>query len=321
MAKVTCPRLSSFRALGGIFLVVASASACGSKKGSSYHPINPGLGGQAGTGGTGGAGGAAGAAGGAAGTASGGSAGCTGLQVKGTLDGVLVDTVVASGATIDSGHAGNDWMYRMLVEHGGLVSLEGTASATPVTGVDVNGSGFFAAPSSSALGGVFLVAGKASMKYLDAKQPIVLSSLSRVGGCPGAAVQGSLSVCVASSFASGSPCGNGDVSIKGDLDGAPIDSSYSGDGYLAVGAPPQIAYLGLGSDGVLYVHNVGTMAGRVVFPTTPAAAHAGEVWCVDSVTTKTVSKDVFELTLSSFSLAGVLPGNPVPGTLELTRCP
>lgn len=307
-----------------IFVVALFATmACGDRGGGSGPPGLPHGGG--GTGASAGASGASGSGGtletgGAAGAPSGGSGGCAGYHVTGTLDGQTVDTVFVTGPAVDSGYAGTEWRDNVLFEHGAIVSLEGSAGAPPTAGMVLTGTGYLAAPPGSALAGVHLVSKAASTGYQDSKQPTLLDSLSRVGSCPGTPVTGSISVCAASSFASGSPCGAQKLRVQGNLDGVAIDESGSIAGSFYIAAlGVEVGRIDLDTDGKLWVHDKGgNLQGFLIMPT--SFAQPGVVLCLDGVTL-THTSDKLEVSATSISKAGTLPGDAVSGTLKLERCP
>lgn len=303
----------AYRRCSIVALWLALVSCSDSKRGVGP----PGVG----TGGVGG--GAAGAAGASSAGGGAGRAACTGFQVTGSLDGAAVDTTLVSGASVDSGWNGTDCEYRILLEHGGLLSLAGSAAAPPSAGDPVSGSGYLATPTDSELGGVHLTAGLATFAYLESSEPITLANLARVGSCPGTAIAGSLTVCVADTFAGTTACGGNEVQVTGTLDGSAIDQSFvSSSGFWLEGAAgstvPRVARVGLDSDGALWLHDFGgTLSGHFAFPT--ASPQLGQVLCVGNASV-TETNDAREVTLSSLSRGGTLPGDAVSGTLELTRC-
>lgn len=292
-----------------------SLAGCGGG-GVGEGPPRPGAGGAASSGGAAGATGGSGG-GGALGGA-GGSGGCAGWRVTGSLDGATVDTTLVVGAVFDSGNFGIEWAYGRLLESGGTLRLKGPSGGSIANGAPVTGTATLAAPPGSALAGVQLVASDASMRYMDASQPITLAGLSRVGACPGTPLQGTLTACAGG--AGSGDCGGAEARLSGTLDGTPLDESYPSNGLGSFDTGTlQLLWVEFGGDGSFHLHNLGApLMGRLRFPST--SVRGAEILCVGSVEVVSNAKPI-ELTLSELSIAGTLPGQPVSGALELTGCP
>jgi hypothetical protein len=165
--------------------------------------------------------------------------------------------------------------------------------------------------------------GTASFTFGDFDAPTTLTSLAKVGDCPGAAVSGSVEVC-AGGF--GSPQCPEAVAITGTLDGQPVSESHA---YASYGFAPDI--LGGQSGAMTFRSQDGgllatdgqptAVSGLLIWPET--GARAGSTLCFDQGQYVNTEDPLVIETGSVTEVGKAADAAPLAGEITLTRvhCP